>query len=134
MTRMIAKMVGPVMLLRAASILVDRQHFLTMVRGLDHEVATISFSTFPILLLLTCIFLAATPTIEASFAGLLIRLMAWGGILKASGLILFPHAMAAKAQLLTQAGFLYLVLAMCLAVGAYFTWFGYFAPVRTHRE
>jgi hypothetical protein len=105
-----------------------------MVRGLDREVATISFSMFPIVLLLTCIFLAATPAIEASFAGLLIRLMAWGGILKASGLILFPRAMAAKAQLLEQAGFLYVVLAMCLAVGAYFTWFGYFAPARAQDQ
>jgi hypothetical protein len=41
--------------------------------------------------------------------------MAWGGILKASALILFPHAVAAKARLLEEAGFLNVVLAVCFA-------------------
>jgi len=42
-------------------------------------------------------------------------------------LILFPRAVLAKAQLLGRSGFLHVVTAVCLAVGAYFTWFGYLA-------
>jgi hypothetical protein len=126
-TRLIAKIVGPVMLLRAASILIDRNHFLEMLRGLDAEVATISFSMFPIVLLMGCIALAVIPWESGSLASILIRLIAWGGIIKTSALILFPRVVVAKAQVLGQAGFLNVVLTACLLLGTYFTWFGYFA-------
>jgi hypothetical protein len=43
LTKAISKIIGPVLLLRAASILIDRNHFLQMLRGLDQEVATVSF-------------------------------------------------------------------------------------------
>jgi hypothetical protein len=55
----------------------------------------------------------------------LIHLIAWGRIVKASALILFPKLVAAKARALEQAGFLNVVLVVCLVVGGYFTWFGY---------
>jgi hypothetical protein len=60
-------------------------------------------------------------------ASVLLRIVAVGGILKTSALILFPRLVVAKAHLLDQAGFLNAVLAMCLMADAYFTWFGYFA-------
>jgi hypothetical protein len=126
-TSFIAKVVGPVLLLRAISILMHRRHFVDMVRGLDREVGTVSFSLFPIALLMTCIGIVVVHSDSSTPAAVLIHLMAWGGIVKASGLILFPHAMAAKARLLERAGFLTVVLVVCLVVGAYFTWFGYFA-------
>lgn len=53
-------------------------------------------------------------------------MIAWGGRLKAFALILAPCALAAKARVLERAGFLNVVLVVCLAVGGYSTWFGFF--------
>ena len=99
------------LLLRAASIVIDRNHSIEMLNGLDREVGTISFSLFPIAMLMGFIALA---------------------VLQA--LILFPHAIVAKAQVLAQAGILNVVLAACLVVGAYFTWFGYLAADRENQS
>jgi len=126
-TKVIARIVGPVLILRAASILIDRPHFLAMLRGLDQEVTTVSFSMFPIAMLMAFIALAVVHSDTSSLAAILIRLIAWGGMVKTSAVILFPHAVVAKAQVLGQAGFLNVVLATTFVVGAYFTWFGYFA-------
>jgi lysylphosphatidylglycerol synthetase-like protein (DUF2156 family) len=125
LTSLVAKMVGPVLLLRALSIAIDRKHFDEMLAGLGREVATISFSLFPIALLMTCLALIATHTDTSTPAAWLIHVIAWGGALKASGLILAPRAVVAKARVLGQAGFLNVVLAVCTVVGAYFTWFGW---------
>ncbi len=46
-TVLFSKIVGPVLIIRALSILIDRKHFFEMVRGLDEEVTTVSFSFFP---------------------------------------------------------------------------------------
>lgn len=127
LTSLIAKVVGPVLLLRAMSILLDRKHFAGMVRGLDREVTTVSFSLFPIALLMTCITLAVVHSDTSSVAAILVHVMAWGGILKASALILFPGVVVAKARALERAGFLNVVLVVCFLVGGYFAWFGYFA-------
>jgi hypothetical protein len=132
-TSVITKVIGPVLLLRAGSIVIDRQHFITMLGGLDREVETIAFSFFPIALLMGCIGILVLHTDRSSVAAILIRLMAWGGAIKASGLMLFPSSMAAKAVLLQRAGFLNVVLAVCLLVGGYFTWFGYFAAADSRR-
>jgi hypothetical protein len=129
LTKMISRVLGPVLLLRAASILIDRHHFLEMLRGLDREVATVSFSMFPIALFIAFLSLALVPLDSRSPAAVLLRLIAWGGMLKTSALILFPRVVVAKAHALEQVGILNVVLASCLAVGAYFTWFGYFASV-----
>lgn len=126
-TTLIAKVIGPVLIIRAASIVIDREHFLAMLRGLDAEVGTVAFSMVPIFLLMACIALAVTQSDRTSLAGMMVQLIAWAGMLKTSALILFPHAVAAKAQLLGRAGFLNFVLAACFLVGGYFTWFGYFA-------
>jgi hypothetical protein len=126
-TRLIARIVGPVLLLRAASIVIDREHFVEMVRGLDREVATISFSMVPIFILMAGIVLATVPLRSGGLPAVLIRLMGFGAIVKTSAVILFPHSVVAKAQVLTQAGFLHVVLAVCFVAGAYFTWVGYFA-------
>ena len=90
LTTLITRIVGPVLLLRALSILIDRQHFLQMLRGLEGEVATVSFSFFPIALLMTCIAVVLVHSDSSSLAALLIRVIAWGGIVKASALMLFP--------------------------------------------
>ncbi len=127
LTSFITKVVGPVLLLRALSILIDRKHFVEMVRGLEREVTTVSFSLFPIALLMTCITLAVFHSDTSSVAAILVHVIAWGGILKASALILFPGVVLAKARTLERAGFLNVVLLVCFLVGGYFTWFGYFA-------
>jgi hypothetical protein len=127
LTSLVAKVIGPVLLLRALSIVLHRAQFIEMVRGLDREITTVSFSLFPIVLLMTCTTLVLFHSDTSSVAALLVRLIAWGGIIKASALILFPKAVVAKAQALERAGFLNLVLVVCFVVGAYFTWFGYFA-------
>lgn len=125
-TALIAKIVGPVLVLRAVSIVMDRQHFNAMMTGLDREIATISFSFFPIALLMACIAILVLYSDRSSVAAILIQAMAWGGAAKASALILFPHAVARKVLLLQRAGFLNVVLTVCLLVGGYFTWVGYF--------
>ncbi len=127
LTSLISRMVGPVLILRALSILIDRKHFAAMLAGLEREVTTVSFSLFPIALLMTCIGLAVTHSDWSSLAAVLIHLIAWGGMIKASALILFPHSVVAKARALERAGFLSVVLTVCFLVGGYFTWFGYFA-------
>src|SRR5262245_36789020 len=104
LTKTIAKIIGPVLLLRAASILIDRNHFFEMIRGLDREVATVSFSMFPIALLMGFISLAPVPLESGTLAALLLRLIAWGGILKTSALILVPRFVVAKAHVVEQAG------------------------------
>lgn len=124
LTSLIAKVLGPVLLLRALSILVDRRHFVAMVRGLEREMTTVSFSLFPIALLMACIAVAAVHSDTSSVAAILVHMIAWGGILKASMLILFPGFLVSKARTLERAGFLNVVLLVCLLVGAYFTWFG----------
>jgi hypothetical protein len=54
-TILISKIIGPVLLLRGVSILLDRKHFLTMLDGLEREVNTVAFSLFPIAFLIGCI-------------------------------------------------------------------------------
>ena len=127
LTSLIAKVLGPVLLLRSLSILLDRKHFVEMVRGLEREVTTVSFSLFPIALLMTCITLAALHSDTSSPAAILVHVIVWGGILKASALILVPGVVLAKARALERAGLLNVVLFVCVLVGGYFTWFGYFA-------
>jgi hypothetical protein len=126
LTSLVAKVVGPVLLLRTVSILLDRKHFLEMLEGLDREVTTVAFSLFPIALLMTCITLALVHSDTSSVAAILVHVIAWGGIVKASALILFPAAVVAKARALERAGFLNVVVVVCFLVGGYFTWFGYF--------
>jgi hypothetical protein len=126
LTALLAKVIGPVLLLRALSIAIDRKHFGAMLAGLEREVTTVSFSLFPIALLMGCITLAVVHTDTSSLAALLIHAVAWGGIVKASALILCPRLVAAKARLLAQYGILAMVLVVGFLVGGYFTWFGYF--------
>jgi hypothetical protein len=126
LTSSVAKVIGPVLLLRAVSIVIDRRHFLEMLRGLEREVTTVSFSLFPIALLMACITLALFHSDTSSVAAILIHLIAWGGMAKASALILFPGVVAVKARALERVGFLNVVLVVCFLVGGYFTWFGYF--------
>ena len=126
-TLLFSKVVGPVLLIRAISILLARRHFVEMLDGLEQEVRTITFSFFPIALFMAAAAIAVTQWDTSTPAGILVLVIAWGGMIKATALMLFPRVVAAKARLLGQAGFLNVVLFACLAVGAYFTWFGYFA-------
>lgn len=127
-TRLLARIIGPVLVLRAVSIAFDRPHFLAMIDGLGREVSTISFSMFPIAMLMGFIALAHAEVDTSTVAGVLLRLIAWGGLVKTSLLILVPDAIVAKAQLLGRAGMLDVVLLMTGLVGAYFSWFGFLAP------
>ena len=125
-TELFCKVVGPVLLVRALSILIDRQHFIGMIRGLKNEISTVSFSFFPIALLMACTAIAVTHTDRSTPAAWLIHLIAWGGIAKATVLMLFPQLVVTKAQQLEKAGFLNVVLVTCFVIGGYFSWFGYF--------
>ena len=127
-TLFVARIVGPVLVLRALSIALDREHFRRMLDGLEREAATISFSLVPIALFMACAALALHHDDLSSPAAVLVRMIAWGGLLKASALILWPNAVVAKAQWLGRAGFLNVVLGVCFVVGGYFCWFGY-APL-----
>ena len=133
-TRFVCRIVGPVMLVRCISILIDRAHFVAMVEGLGAEVDTVSFSFFPIALFMACLTLLTLHHDTSSPAAWAIHVMAWGGSLKASALMLFPAAVVAKAQSLVAAGFLDIVCLACVAVGAYFVWFGYARAPGLERE
>ena len=126
MTIMVCRVLGPVLLLRALSIVIDRKHFEEMARNVEREATTVSFSLFPIALLMACITLAFVHTDTTTPAAILIRVIAWGGIVKSSVLILLPRAVVAKVRSLERFGVLNIVLTTCFIVGAYFTWFGYF--------
>lgn len=64
---------------------------------------------------MACNALAAGHTDRSSPAAILIQLTPWGGMLKASALMLAPRAGAAKARVLEWAGFLNVGLVVCLA-------------------
>jgi hypothetical protein len=66
---------------------------------------------------------------SSSLAAILIKVIAWGGIIKTTALMIFPRSVVAKARLLGQAGFIHVVWFICLLVGGYFAWFGYFSDV-----
>jgi len=127
MTLLISKIVGPVLLLRGISILIDREHFLELLNRLEEESKTVAFSLFPIAMLMTGIAVVVTHSDTSSLAAILVHVMAWGMIVKTSFLILFPSLVARKARLMGKGGFLNIVCVATLVVGAYLTWFGYFA-------
>ena len=126
-TVFLSKLIGPVLLLRGASIAFDRKHFYSMVAGLEKEITTVSFSMFPVALLMACIAIEIHHADFATPAGILIHLMAWGGMAKATALILFPALVVAKARFLVAHGFLLVVGAACAVLGLYFSWVGYLA-------
>jgi hypothetical protein len=125
-TLFLSQVVGPVLLLRGVSILVSRRHFVEMLDRLEDESRSVSFSMVPIALLMAGIALALLHRDTSSVAAVLFHIIAWGLIIKSSLLILFPGAVARKARLLGRAGFVSVVCATCLVVGAYLSWFGYF--------
>lgn len=125
-TQILTKVIGPVLLIRGISIVFDREHFTAMLDGLTEEVKTISFSLVPIAIFMSCIAIANVHTDTSSLAAIFIHIIAWGGMIKATALIMAPNLTVAKAQMLGKAGFLNVVIVVCLAVGIYFTWFGYF--------
>ena len=126
-TVLLCRIAGPVLLLRALSIAIDRRHFETMVAGLEREVDTVTFSFFPIALLMVCLGLGATYHDTSSLAALLLQAMIWIGAIKATALILWPRAVVQKARILLRAGFLGVVLIVCCVVGGCFTWVGWVA-------
>jgi hypothetical protein len=73
---------------------------------------------------MACIALAVVP-LDGSLAAKLLRLTAWGGMAKGTALILAPQLIGSMAKWLEHAGILNVVLAGCIAVGAFFTWYGY---------
>lgn len=124
-TVLFCKVVGPLLLIRGISLVLDRQHFVEMLEGVEREATSVSFSFFPIALFLACATIAVTYSDYSSPAAILIHLIAWGGILKATAMMLFPRLVLAKARMMGRLGFLHVVTVVCFAVGGYFTWFGY---------
>ena len=126
-TVLFSKIVGPLLLVRVLSVLIDRRHFSEMVDGLEKEIRTVSFSLFVVGLFMTAVAILVTHSDTSSLAVIMIHIIAWGGLAKGTLLILFPRVAVQKAKLLVQAGFLYVVLVVCFASGGIFTYFGYVA-------
>lgn len=124
-TLLLSKILGPVLLLRGVSILVNRQQVVAMLEGLEKETTTVAFSVFPTVLLMASIALAVTHSDTSSPAAIILHLIAWGGILKGTVFIFWPKAVLAAAHHAGRAGFLQVVWLACTVLGAYFTWFGY---------
>ena len=126
-TLLLSKILGPVLLLHGISTLIDRQHFIAMLEGLEKETTSVAFSVFPIILLMASIALAVTHSDTSSPAAVILHVIAWGGILKGAVLILRPKVLLAQAQHFGRPGFLlHGVWIVCICLGSYFTWFGYF--------
>lgn len=121
----LARIVGPVILLRGLSLLIDRQHFVAMVDGLEDECHTVSFSFVPVALMMAALAVLQLHADRETLAGLAIHLAAWGMLLKASALVLAPRLVVVKAQALVRSGFLHVVTGTSCAVGGYLCWFGY---------
>ena len=73
---LLSKILGPVLLLRGISILIDRQHFIAMLEGLDKEATSVAFSVFPIILLMASIALAVTHSGTSSPAAIILHAIA----------------------------------------------------------
>ena len=127
LTIIMSKVVGPVLLLRAASILIDRQQFTEMLKNLEQESRTISFSMFPIAVLMTAIAIATIHTDTSSLAAIIFHLIAWMMIAQTSLLIVVPSLVAQNVRFLGRIGFVNFVCALCSVIGAYLTWFGFFS-------
>ena len=126
-TLFLSKIIGPVLVLRGLSIILDREHFYAMIDGLEQEMKTISFSLVPVALLMAGITVATLHEDTSSIAGVIIFLTAWGMIIKASLLILVPRLLARKIPLIRKFGFIYVVCVMTLVIGVYLCYVGYFA-------
>jgi hypothetical protein len=126
-TLLFSKVVGPVLLVRALTLMIDRQHFHKMVEGLEAELTTVAFSFFPVALMMASLAIVATHRDTSSPAAYIIHIAAWGGLAKSAGLMAVPKLVVKKAQLLVNGGFLYVVLLSCSVVGGYLSWFGFFS-------
>lgn len=129
LTLVLARVLGPLLILRGLSILIDRRHFESLLEGLEREVETISFSMVPVFLFIGFGTLLVLHWDFSSPAATLITLMAIGGTLKTSVLILFPGLMVTKARALGRLGFLRVVWVASLTVGAVLTWAGWSQPI-----
>ena len=129
LTLVLARVLGPLLILRGLSILIDRSHFESMLEGLEREVETISFSMVPVFLFAGFGSLLVLHWDFSSLTATLITLMALGGTLKTGVLILFPGMMVAKAQALGRHGFLHVVCVVSLTVGAVLAWTGWSQPL-----
>ena len=126
-TLVLAKVIGPLLLVRGLSLIVDRAHFMAILDGLEREVSTISFSMIPIALFSAGALLVTAGADSSSLAGILFQVIAWGMMLKSTALMLFPRLVVKKAQMLGKAGFLNVVCVATLLAGGYFSWVGYLA-------
>ncbi len=59
-TLLLSKILGPLLLLRGVSILIDRRHLVAMLDGLEKEATSVAFSVFPTILIMASIALAVT--------------------------------------------------------------------------
>lgn len=124
-TLLLSKILGPVLLLRGISILINRQHFVATLEGLEKEANSIAFSVFPIILLMASIALAVIHSDTSSVAAVLLHVIAWLGILKGAVLLLRPRMLLDQAKHFGRAAFQHAAWISCAVLGAYFTWFGY---------
>ncbi len=80
LTLLLAKIVGPVLVLRAVSILIDRQHFAELLDQVEEESKTISFSMFPVAMLMSAIAVVNVHHDTSSLAAIIFHIIAWGMI------------------------------------------------------
>ena len=125
-TVLLSKILGPVLLLRGVSILVDRQRFVGTLEGLEQEATSVAFSVFPFILFMASVALAVTHSDTSNPAAILLHVIAWGGIVKGAVLILWPGTVLAKAEFFGRTVIVYAIGGVCTGIGTYFTWYGYF--------
>ena len=125
-TMFLSRIIGPLLIIRGGSIILDRQHFRTMLDNLEQETRTIAFAMVPVAIMMGALTILQLHHDTSSIAAILFHIIAWGAIVKTSLIMLFPKLVVAKAQMLGKRGFLEVVWIVTLTTGVYLTWFGYF--------
>ena len=124
-TMFLSRMLGPLLIIRGMSIIMDREHFRHIVNNLEKEMRTISFAMVPVAIMMGALAILQLHEDTSSIAAILFHLAAWGALAKTTAIMLFPKLVAAKAKILVKAGFLEVTWLMTFTVGSYLTWFGY---------
>ena len=125
-TMFLSRIIGPLLIIRGMSIILDREHFRHIMNNLEEEMHTISFAMVPVAIMMGALAIIQLHHDWSSPAAILFHLAAWGAIAKTTAIILVPKLVAAKVKILARAGFLEVTWVATFTVGGYLTWFGYF--------
>lgn len=124
-TMVLTRVFGPALFLRGISLVWNQAYYREVVDRLEQEVTSVAFLTLPGVLMVGGMALVLAPLDTSHPAGLVLRVAAWGALLKGVATMLCPRLMVKKARALVDLGFMNLAAVVCLLVGGYFSWVGF---------